>query len=75
MDRWGLNQAEIYLRGIRQALDTVAENPRLGRACDEVRPGYRKWVVASHVVYYRQVATEIDVIRILHGRMDVDRHI
>ena len=48
----------------------------IGRACDEVRPGYRKHAVGSHTLYYRIASADvIDVVRILHQRMDVDRHL
>ena len=48
---------------------TLAERPSLGRGIDEVRPGYFKFPVASHVVFYSK-PDGIDVIRILHKRMD-----
>jgi len=52
------------------------DNPMIGRACDEVRPGYRKHAVGSHTLYYRIASADvIDVVRILHQRMDVDRHL
>ena len=47
----------------------------IGRSCDEVRSGYRKHAVGSHGLYYRVVGGDvIDVVRVLHQRMDVDRH-
>jgi toxin ParE1/3/4 len=52
----------------------LAADPRLGRTCDEVRPGYRKYPVGSHVVFYRIARGGIDVARILHQRMDFERH-
>ena len=74
--RWDYDQAEQYLREIQRAIERVADNPMIGRACDEVRAGYRKHAVGSHVVYYRIVSVEvIDVVRILHQRMDVDRRL
>ncbi len=46
------------------------------RACDEVRPGYRKHAVGSHALYYQIASVDvIDVVRVLHQRMDVDRQI
>nr|WP_244101537.1 hypothetical protein [Burkholderia ambifaria] len=30
-------------------------------------------MVGSHVVFYRETAESLDVIRVLHQRMDVDR--
>jgi toxin ParE1/3/4 len=75
-DRWGADQAEAYLRELQRAVERAATNPRIGRACDEIRPGYRKLAAGSHTLFYRVTADEvIDVIRVLHQRMDVDRHL
>ncbi|MEY8013771.1 type II toxin-antitoxin system RelE/ParE family toxin [Mycobacterium servetii] len=74
-DRWGVDQAEDYLRELQHAINRIAANPRIGRACDEIRPGYRKLAAGSHTLFYRVTAGNvIDVVRILHQRMDVDRH-
>lgn len=75
-ERWDDDQAEEYVRAIQRAIDRVVDNPMIGRACDEVRPGYRKHAVGSHTLYYPIAAGDvIDVVRILHQRMDVDRHL
>lgn len=75
-DRWGDKQAEKYVREIQRAIDRVVDIPEIGRACDEVRPGYRKHAVGAHTLYYRVAGVDvIDVVRILHQRMDVDRHL
>jgi len=74
--RWEVEQADEYLRELQRAIERVVANPRIGRACDEIRPGYRKLAVGSHTLYYR-VAPDgvIDVVRVLHQRMDVDCHL
>jgi toxin ParE1/3/4 len=75
-DRWGVDQAEEYLRELQRAIERAAANPRIGRACDEIRPGYRKLAARSHTLLYRVSAEGvIDVVRVLHQRMDVDRHL
>jgi toxin ParE1/3/4 len=75
-DRWGVDQAEEYLRELQRAIERAAANPRIGRACDEIRPGYRKLAAGSHILFYRVSAGGIiDVGRVLHERMDVDRHL
>jgi toxin ParE1/3/4 len=75
-DRWGEDQAEKYVREIERAIQRVVQNPMIGRACDEVRAGYRRHAVGSHTLYYRLAGADgIDVVRILHQRMDVDRHL
>ena len=73
-DRWDIDQAEEYLRELQRAPARAAANPRIGRACDEIRPGYRKLAAGSQMLFYRVGADgEIDVVHILHQRMDVDR--
>lgn len=74
-ERWSSDQAEVYVREIQRAVERVAQSPSIGRTCDEVRPGYRKHAVGSHVLYYRLVSADVvDIVRILHQRMDVPRH-
>lgn len=69
---WGVGQAERYVLSIRDACMAVAEGRTRGKAIDDIRQGYRKLAVGSHALFYRTAETgEIDVIRILHQRMDV----
>lgn len=74
--RWDVEQADEYLRELQRAIELAAANPRIGQACEEIRPGYRKLAAGSHIFYYR-VMTDgvVDVVRVLHQRMDVDRHL
>jgi len=72
---WGDDQAESYARQIQAAIELVANDPRRGRPCDDIRPGYSKFAVGSHVLFYRRIETGVDVVRILHQRMDFDRHL
>lgn len=73
--QWGERQAEIYLRLLQAAADAVASDPEIGQTCDDVRPGYRKYRVGSHVMFYRINPNAVVVVRILHQRMDVGRHL
>jgi toxin ParE1/3/4 len=71
---WGSDQAERYLRQLQAAIELVAANPFLGRSCEHIRPGYRKFPAGAHVLFYRAEGSRTDVVRILHARMDIDRH-
>lgn len=73
-DRWGTGQAEIYLGLIEAAVEAFANDPKPGRPCDEIRRGYRKYLVGSHVLFYRIKARQVFVVRVLHQRMDPERH-
>lgn len=74
-DRWGARQAETYINEIRAALERIADNPDRGRACGEIREGYRRYGIGSHLLFYIENSGNVDVIRILHQRMDPNRHV
>ena len=56
-EQFGLEKAEAYLRDIQRAAMTVTEDPRRGLACDEIRSGYRRFSVGSHILFFRALAT------------------
>jgi toxin ParE1/3/4 len=73
---WGTDQAARYILGIRDACQALADSRRQERPIDDIRPGYWKLAVGSHVLFYRVAeAGLIDVIRILHQRMHVAAHL
>ncbi len=74
-DHWDVRQAETYVNEIMAIIERITENPRRGRACDEIRAGYRRYSVGSHIVFYIERVDGVDVIRILHQRMDPTRHL
>lgn len=73
-ERWSLEQAESYHRDLIDAFEALARSDKLGRPC-VARDGYRRYPVGSHVVFYRETDRTLDVIRVLHQRMDVERHL
>jgi toxin ParE1/3/4 len=70
---WGEDQAFRYLDALEASCQMLAENPALGRACDNIRPGLRRMEHGRHVLFYRQVAGGILISRILHQRMLPER--
>ena len=66
---WGLSQAARYLRELEACCQRLADNPALGRPCDDIRPGLRRMKQGKHVVFYREEPSGIFISRILHGRM------
>ncbi len=71
---WGENQAVRYIGDLEACCQKLAENPALGRTCDDVRPGLRRMESGRHVVFYREDAGGILVSRILHQRMLAEIH-
>lgn len=74
-ERWGTGQAEIYVRQLWADMQIVAANPAVGRVRDDIRTGYLYYRSGSHYLFYRCRAGQVDVIRILHERMDFPRHL
>ena len=72
---WGIEQAEDYVRLIRAAIETITLRPRKGRSCEAIRAGYWKYPAASHVIFYKSAEDGVEVVRILHKRMDFTRHL
>lgn len=60
----GSGQAEKYLRMLNQPFETLAHNPELGRIYDEVYSSLRVYPSGG-----------IDVVRLLHERMDIPSHL
>lgn len=75
LETWGEKQAIRYINDLEICCRKLAENPALGRTCDDVRPGLRRLKSAKHVVFYRQEPGGILVSRILHERMLPERHL
>lgn len=73
--RWGAQQAEIYINEIRAAIERIADDPRRGRACDEIRSGYGRYANGRHLLFYIERVEGVDIIRILHQRIDPTRHL
>jgi len=72
---WGEKQAEKYLLDIEVKLEQLAVNPKLGRQRTEISPGYYSFPVGKHIIFYLHSGKHIDIIGILHGRMDIDKNL
>lgn len=70
---WGKTQAARYLGELEVCCQTLADNPALGRLCQDVRPGLHRLEHGKHVVFYRQERGGGLVSRILHQRMLPER--
>ncbi len=72
---WGVDQAHRYTDKLAAAFEALAEAPDRAQACDHIRAGYRRRNVERHAIYFRKTASGIDIMRILHDRMDATRHL
>jgi toxin ParE1/3/4 len=75
-DRWDENQATHYLTSMDACFHRIAEHPLLlGRACDDILPGYGRAEQRSHVVFYKLDENGLLIVRVLHRKMLPKRHL
>lgn len=73
--QWSVDQAEKYIRQLWSVMKHAVDNPTESVDIEDVRRSYRKSRSGSHVVFFKVTGDGIDVVRILHQRMDFDRHL
>lgn len=72
---FGERQADAYLSALDDCISRLAESPALGRSIEHIRPGAFRLEHDSHTVFFRRIDGGIRVIRVLHRRMDPERHL
>ena len=72
---WGVLQADEYNRKLQKTITLLADHPNAGQRCDEIKTGCRRFQCEKHLFLYRKRKADIFVIRILHTRMDYQRHV
>jgi len=70
---WGEDQEAVYAAALDRAFVAIGNYPQLGRERNDLRLGYRTYLVEQHVIYYRLTDTTIIILRILHHRADARR--
>ena len=75
IQRFGIKQARVYRDSLKQCFQRLAENPKLGRRAEQLAPGLHRFEHRSHIVFYTVEEGELYIVRILHARMEVSRHV
>ena len=83
-ENFGARQSRVYRDTLVQAIGELGDGPDVAgsKARDEIAPGLRTLHVArhgrrgSHLLMYRATPGRIiEIVRILHDRMDLQRHV
>jgi toxin ParE1/3/4 len=70
---WSVEQAEKYLDGLFSCFEGLSEGHINGKAIDYVRKEYKKTLFGKHYIFYKLSNSGIvEIIRVLHIRMDVE---
>lgn len=73
---WSENQAEIYYSLLMDSCKELANKPSQGKSYDVVEKNVLGFKTGEHIIFYQIVSLkEIEVVRILHGMMDMKNHL
>lgn len=65
MENWGQAQADRYVAGITGTFEKLTDATIVSRAAEGTKPGLRKAPVGRHVVFFRESAEVVEVVRVL----------
>ena len=76
LHKWSIEQADRYYNLIINEIEFITKNFMAGKSMDHIKKGYRASIVKSHLIFYRKSHdNQVEVIRILHQRMDIENRI
>lgn len=75
VSNFGILRADTYLDELFDAFALLADSPLLGVDVRNLKPGYRRHIHVSHLIYYRISGADIEILRILHSNQDPLRHL
>lgn len=72
VEEWSQNQAEKYYNLIIASCIDLANNPQFGKSYEIISLNILGYKCGEHIIFYREISkNEIEIIRILHGMMDL----
>ena len=69
-ENWSQEQVDRYVNLIFDEIEYLSTNADSVKDFSHVRKNYRNSKVKSHIIFYRIADKGIEIIRILHQRMD-----
>ena len=73
---WSEKQAENYYLLLMNSCQELANKPNLGKSYDAVEKNVLGFKTGEHLIFYQIVSlNKIEVVRILHGMMDIKNHL
>src|SRR5512140_3579755 len=64
--------ADSQLAAIESACVKLEHWPHAGRQRDDLLPGLRSVLAVPYVIFYRVRNDVVEVVRVIHGRRDID---
>ena len=64
--------ADKFIDEIEAICRKLARFKSMGRNRDELHPGLQSFPVGKYLIFYMPITGGIEIIRVLHGMMDID---
>jgi toxin ParE1/3/4 len=65
--------ALAFVGRLRQSLEGLTDFPRMGRRRTGFGAGVRSWALSPYIAFYRDSGSDVEIIRIVHGRRKITR--
>ena len=73
--KWSKEQADRYHHLIMNEIEFIAENISCGKPMNHIKDGYLVSFVKSHMTFFKRKEGIIEIIRILHQKMDIESNL
>ena len=73
--RWGYEQADNYVDALYDRFIWLTRNSSVWKQRDDIHEGLYGCNEGRHVIFFRRYDKGIEIVRILHDRMDLHRHL
>lgn len=73
--KWSKDQADRYHSLIINEIEYVSDNKTVGKDMSHVKEGYFGSYVKSQMIFFKRQKNIVDVIRILHQKMDIESNL
>lgn len=71
-EEWSEKQANKYYKLLLDSCQELANYPKFGKDYELIQPNLLGFKTNHHIIFYRIIlVNEIEIIRILHERMDL----
>jgi toxin ParE1/3/4 len=64
--------ADKQIARIGEVFGMLVQNPLAGRERRDLRQGLRSFPVGNYVIFYIPLPDGVEVVRVMHGRQDID---
>lgn len=71
-EKWSEKQADKYYTTIKLSCSIIGKNPDIGKQYDGISKDLLGLKAEKHIIFYKSITeNRIEVVRILHERMDL----